>query len=103
MSAPKSFGEELLRIIREEIADYDARKAKEAEAARLQRVADKAQIEAEFAARSAAAPDFSRLPLFGPEPRVIALNAAADRLAKGRSGATYNINTAPGTTEGGAQ
>lgn len=93
--APKSFGNELLRIIREEIADYDARKAREAEAERLKRVAESAAIRAECAANDVDRPNF--MALFG-DPRAKALDAFADRFAsqpgaKGHLGSTFLINT----------
>lgn len=96
VSPEKSFGEELLRIIRAEIADYDARKKREAEVERLQRVAKSAAIEAESAARLVDLPDLSGV-LMG-DVRAKELDALADRLAtvsnaKGTgSQVTYNIS-----------
>lgn len=83
---PASFGEELLRVIRAEIADYDARKAKQSEAKRLQRVAD------------AAARDADNPPLLHElveSDRVRRLNAFADRFT--------NINVQGGPADLAAQ
>lgn len=94
----KSFGEELLSVIRAEIADYDARKTQEAEVERLKQAARTAAIKAESAEQSAKLSGalLSGV-LFGKDPRAASLDAfskVTSREQATKQATTFNINAA---------
>lgn len=91
-----SFGDELLRIIRAEIAAYDARKD---EASRLRRAADEAAAKADQAAKGARVKNATGADAFGDHLRAESLNRLISRqLQRAREGeTTIVVNNSGGT------
>lgn len=95
----QSFGEELLQIIRAEIADYDRRKD---EAVRLRRAADAAVVRADQAAKDARVKNVTGVDAFGDHLRAEGLDRLIGRqVQQARQGETTIVvnNSGSGAPE----